>query len=107
MFPLSSLRGAGIELLVESLDADSIKEYSQISGKGFLTTGPRIEAGNVVTHMGIIRVTVSCSLCAIICNELFTDRHDRCPDVLYVVEGLRVREPLVYIEYTSLNCAMN
>ncbi|KAA0066190.1 ty3-gypsy retrotransposon protein [Cucumis melo var. makuwa] len=70
---------------VDSLDADSIKEYSRISGKGFLTTGPRIEAGNVVTHMGIIRnVTVSCSLCTIICNELFTDRH-RCPDVLCIV----------------------
>ncbi|KAA0049972.1 ty3-gypsy retrotransposon protein [Cucumis melo var. makuwa] len=71
--------------MVDSLDVDSIKEYNQISGKGFLTIGPRIEAGNVVTHMGIIRnVTVSCSLCAIICNELFTDRH-RCPDVLCIV----------------------
>ena len=29
-------------------------------------------------------MTVSCSLCAIICNELFTDRH-RCPDVLCIV----------------------
>ncbi|TYK28801.1 ty3-gypsy retrotransposon protein [Cucumis melo var. makuwa] len=29
-------------------------------------------------------VTASCSLCAIGCKELFTDRH-RCPDVLYVV----------------------
>ncbi|KAA0040381.1 ty3-gypsy retrotransposon protein [Cucumis melo var. makuwa] len=84
---LSKKRGKKVMRLrrVDSLDADSIKEYSQISGKGFLTTGPRIEAGNVVTHMGIIRnVTVSCSLCAIICNELFTDRH-RCPDVLCIV----------------------
>ncbi|KAA0060264.1 gag protease polyprotein [Cucumis melo var. makuwa] len=29
-------------------------------------------------------VTASCSLCAIVCNELFTDRH-RCPDVLCIV----------------------
>ncbi|TYK22466.1 gag-protease polyprotein [Cucumis melo var. makuwa] len=29
-------------------------------------------------------VTASCSLCAIICNELFTDRH-RCSDVLCIV----------------------
>ncbi|KAA0048434.1 ty3-gypsy retrotransposon protein [Cucumis melo var. makuwa] len=70
---------------VDSLGVDSIKGHSQVLGMGFLTTGPRIEAGNVVTHMGIIRnVTVSCSLCAIICNELFTDRH-RCPGVLCVV----------------------
>ena len=27
---------------------------------------------------------VSCSLCAIMCNELLTDRH-RCPDVLCIV----------------------
>ena len=32
---------------------DSIKGHSQGSGKGFLTTGPRIEAGNVVIHMGL------------------------------------------------------
>ncbi|TYK08742.1 ty3-gypsy retrotransposon protein [Cucumis melo var. makuwa] len=70
---------------VDSLGVDSIKGHSQVSSKGFLTTGPRIEAGNVVTHMGIIRnVTVSCSLCAIMCNELLTDRH-RCPDVLCIV----------------------
>ncbi|KAA0045826.1 protein LTV1-like protein [Cucumis melo var. makuwa] len=29
-------------------------------------------------------VTASCSLCAIVCNEMFTDRH-RCPDVLCIV----------------------
>ncbi|KAA0065502.1 ty3-gypsy retrotransposon protein [Cucumis melo var. makuwa] len=70
---------------VDSLGVDSIKGHNQVSSKGFLTTGPRIEAGNVVTHMGIIRnVTVSCSLCAIMCNELLTDRH-RCPDVLCIV----------------------
>ena len=29
-------------------------------------------------------MTASCSLCDIVCNELFTDRH-RCPDVLCIV----------------------
>ncbi|KAA0041700.1 hypothetical protein E5676_scaffold594G00330 [Cucumis melo var. makuwa] len=71
---------------VDSLGVDSIKGHSQVSGKGFLTTGSRIEAGNVVTHRGLYvsSVTVGCSLCATICNELLTDRH-RCPDVLCIV----------------------
>ncbi|TYK05202.1 hypothetical protein E5676_scaffold108G00010 [Cucumis melo var. makuwa] len=65
---------------------DSIRGHNQVSGKGFLTTGSRIEAGNVVIHRGLYvsSVTASCSLCAIMCNELFTDRH-RCPDVLCIV----------------------
>ena len=29
------------------------RDFSYISGKGFLTTGPLIEAGNVVVHMGL------------------------------------------------------
>ncbi|KAA0040416.1 gag protease polyprotein [Cucumis melo var. makuwa] len=62
-------------LYSDSLGVDSIKGHSQVIGKGFLTTGPRIEAGSV---------TASCSLCAIVCNELFTDSH-RCPDVLCIV----------------------
>ncbi|KAA0049593.1 ty3-gypsy retrotransposon protein [Cucumis melo var. makuwa] len=40
---------------VDSFGRGLEKEFSYISGKGFLTTGPRIETGNVVTHMGIIR----------------------------------------------------
>ncbi|TYK27109.1 mucin-19-like isoform X13 [Cucumis melo var. makuwa] len=58
---------------------DSIGGHNQVSGKGFPTTGPRIEAGNVVIHRGlhVCNVTPSCSLCAIKCKELFTDRH-RC-----------------------------
>ncbi|KAA0062026.1 hypothetical protein E6C27_scaffold89G003620 [Cucumis melo var. makuwa] len=68
------------------LGVDSIEGHNQVSGKGFPTTGPRIEAGNVVIHRGlhVSNVTASCSLCAIGCKELFTDRH-RCPDVLYIV----------------------
>ncbi|TYJ96909.1 pol protein [Cucumis melo var. makuwa] len=61
------------------LGVDSIKGHNQVSGKGFSTTGPRIEAGNVVIHRGLH--------CAIGCKELFTDRH-RCPEVLYIVVRL-------------------
>ena len=32
---------------------DSIEGHNRESGKGFPTTGPRIEAGNVVVHMGL------------------------------------------------------
>ncbi|TYK30555.1 hypothetical protein E5676_scaffold924G00080 [Cucumis melo var. makuwa] len=73
-------------LKVDLLSVDSIEGHNQVSGKGFPTTGPRIEAGNVVIHRGlhVSNVTASCSLCAIGCKELFTDRH-RCPDVLYIV----------------------
>ncbi|TYK23906.1 uncharacterized protein E5676_scaffold592G00030 [Cucumis melo var. makuwa] len=68
------------------LGVDSIEGHNQVSGKRFPTTGPRIEAGNVVIHRGlhVSHVTASCSLCAIGCKELFSDRH-RCPDVLYIV----------------------
>ncbi|KAA0042480.1 pol protein [Cucumis melo var. makuwa] len=71
---------------VDLLSVDSIEGHNQVSGKGFPTTGPRIEAGNVVIHRGlhVSNVTASCSLYAIGCKELFTDRH-RCPDVLYIV----------------------
>ncbi|TYK11167.1 hypothetical protein E5676_scaffold66G00810 [Cucumis melo var. makuwa] len=72
--------------MVDLLSVDSIEGHNQVSGKGFPTTEPRIEAGNVVIHRGlhVSNVTASCSLCAIGCKELFTDRH-RCPDVLYIV----------------------
>ncbi|KAA0046058.1 gag protease polyprotein [Cucumis melo var. makuwa] len=68
------------------LGVNSIKGHNHVSRKGFLTTGPRIEAGNVVIPRGLYvsSVTASCSLCDIVCNELFTDRH-RCPDVLCIV----------------------
>ena len=32
---------------------DSIEGHNRVSGKGFPTTGPRIEAGNVVIHRGL------------------------------------------------------
>ncbi|TYK07754.1 gag-protease polyprotein [Cucumis melo var. makuwa] len=47
---------------VDSLGVDSSKGHNQVSGSA----------------------TASCSLCAIVCKELFTDRH-RCPDVLCIV----------------------
>ncbi|KAA0054668.1 hypothetical protein E5676_scaffold3734G00250 [Cucumis melo var. makuwa] len=45
-----------------SLSVDSIKGHNQVSGS----------------------VTASCSFCAIVCNEIFTERH-RCPDVLCII----------------------
>ncbi|KAA0059039.1 hypothetical protein E6C27_scaffold233G00640 [Cucumis melo var. makuwa] len=71
---------------VDSLSVDSIEGHNQVSGKGFPTTGPRFEAGSIIIHRGLYvsNVTASCSLCAIGCKELFTNRH-RCPDVLYIV----------------------
>ncbi|TYK04690.1 hypothetical protein E5676_scaffold676G00100 [Cucumis melo var. makuwa] len=35
------------------LGVNSIEGHNRISGKGFPTTGPRIEAGNVVIHRGL------------------------------------------------------
>ncbi|KAA0061969.1 hypothetical protein E6C27_scaffold89G002640 [Cucumis melo var. makuwa] len=91
------------------LGVDSIEGHNQVSGKGFPTTGPWIEAGSVVIHRGlhVSNVTASCSLCAIRCKELFTDRH-RCPDVLYVVVmlmGYVVNWNCVSFGITRLICA--
>ncbi|KAA0060379.1 DNA-directed RNA polymerase I subunit RPA1-like [Cucumis melo var. makuwa] len=38
---------------VDPLSVDSIEGHNRISGKGFPTTGPRSEAGNVVVHRGL------------------------------------------------------
>ncbi|KAA0062125.1 pol protein [Cucumis melo var. makuwa] len=38
---------------VDPLSVDSIEGHNQVSGKGFPTTGPRIEAGNVIIHRGL------------------------------------------------------
>ncbi|KAA0058810.1 pol protein [Cucumis melo var. makuwa] len=38
---------------VDPLSVDSIEGHNQVSGKGFPTTGPRSEAGNVVVHRGL------------------------------------------------------
>ncbi|KAA0060278.1 hypothetical protein E6C27_scaffold22G00480 [Cucumis melo var. makuwa] len=73
-------------LKVDPLSVDSIEGHNQVSGKGFPTTGPRIEAGNVVINraLRVSNVIACCSLCAIGCKELSTDRH-RCSGVLYIV----------------------
>ncbi|TYK04828.1 zinc finger MYM-type protein 1-like [Cucumis melo var. makuwa] len=38
---------------VDPLSVDSIEGHNRVSGKGFPTTGPRSEAGNVVVHRGL------------------------------------------------------
>ncbi|KAA0067480.1 hypothetical protein E6C27_scaffold40G001630 [Cucumis melo var. makuwa] len=40
-------------LAVDLLSVDSIEGHNRVSGKGFPTTGPRIEAENVVIHRGL------------------------------------------------------
>ncbi|KAA0065314.1 hypothetical protein E6C27_scaffold1343G00030 [Cucumis melo var. makuwa] len=43
----------GNEINVDPLSVGSIRGHNQVSGKGFPTTGPQIEAGNVVIHSGL------------------------------------------------------
>ncbi|KAA0050007.1 hypothetical protein E6C27_scaffold13G001910 [Cucumis melo var. makuwa] len=40
-------------LAVDLLSVDSIEGHNRVSGKGFPTTGPRIQAENVVIHKGL------------------------------------------------------
>ncbi|KAA0057631.1 pol protein [Cucumis melo var. makuwa] len=88
---------------VDLLSVDLIEGHNQVSGKGFPTTGPRIEAGNVVIHRGLHgNVTASISLCAIGCKELFTDRY-RCR--MFGCWGMTVVDGLVWTEGTRLICA--
>ncbi|KAA0050356.1 ty3-gypsy retrotransposon protein [Cucumis melo var. makuwa] len=43
---------------VDSFGCELERDFSYISGKGFLTIGPRIKAGNVVIHMGLYMVCI-------------------------------------------------
>ncbi|KAA0056208.1 filamentous growth regulator 23-like [Cucumis melo var. makuwa] len=45
-------------LTVDLLSVDSIEGHNRVSGKGFPTTGPHIEAGNVVIHRGLHYVVI-------------------------------------------------
>ncbi|KAA0047539.1 hypothetical protein E6C27_scaffold2963G00160 [Cucumis melo var. makuwa] len=63
---------------MDPLSVDSIEGHNQVSCKGFPTTGPRIEAGNVVIHKGL-RVT-----CVPSGVRSCLNRH-RCSGVLYIV----------------------
>ncbi|KAA0051912.1 hypothetical protein E6C27_scaffold60G003650 [Cucumis melo var. makuwa] len=74
---------------VDPLSVDSIEGHNQVSGKGFPTTGPRSEAGNVVVHRGLhSNATASCNLCTIGYKELLANR-PRCwmSDGLVWTEG--------------------
>ncbi|KAA0065812.1 ty3-gypsy retrotransposon protein [Cucumis melo var. makuwa] len=72
---------------VDSLGVDSIKGHNQVSGKGFLTTGPRIEAGNVVIHRGlyVARPLVVACVPSYVMSCLWIDTDARMFCVLYVV----------------------
>ncbi|KAA0043132.1 ty3-gypsy retrotransposon protein [Cucumis melo var. makuwa] len=61
-----------------------VKGHSQVQVRDFLLLDLE-SSWKRRNPQGIIRcVTVTCSLCVIVCNELFTDRH-RCLDVLCIV----------------------
>ncbi|TYK29131.1 hypothetical protein E5676_scaffold120G002730 [Cucumis melo var. makuwa] len=49
----SSPEGGRNTRAVDPLSVDSIEGHNRVSGKGFPTTGPRIEAENVVIHRGL------------------------------------------------------
>ncbi|KAA0047435.1 hypothetical protein E6C27_scaffold498G00280 [Cucumis melo var. makuwa] len=99
--------------MVDLLSVDSIEGHNRESGKGFPTTGPRIEAGNVVINRGL-HVTrplvVACVLSGIgiVCRWTlkFTVRY-------VVVIGLDIDhgvwsgkdDGLVWTEGTRLICA--
>ncbi|KAA0040285.1 hypothetical protein E6C27_scaffold2379G00170 [Cucumis melo var. makuwa] len=56
--------------LVDPLSVDSIEGHKQVSGKGFPTTGPQIEAGKVVIHRGLhctLSIGVSFGITILIC----------------------------------------
>ncbi|KAA0035426.1 uncharacterized protein E5676_scaffold862G00180 [Cucumis melo var. makuwa] len=81
-----------IEELVDSLSVDSIKGHNQVSGKGFPTTGPRIEAGNVEIHRGLYTPMPERSMYCSYVNGLC------CELELYVdgLKSLKVRFVVVY-----------
>ncbi|KAA0025327.1 hypothetical protein E6C27_scaffold1204G00060 [Cucumis melo var. makuwa] len=79
---------------VDSLSVDSIKRHNQVSGKGFLTTGPQIEAGNVTPMPG-------CSVHSSYVNGL-------CCELELIVDGLKslkVRLIRAFFGITRLICA--
>ncbi|TYK27813.1 hypothetical protein E5676_scaffold749G00420 [Cucumis melo var. makuwa] len=67
---------------VDSLSVDSIEGHNQVSGKGFPTTGPRIEAGNVVIHRGLYTLMLRCSVYCSYVNGL-------CRELELYVDGLK------------------
>ncbi|TYK21928.1 ty3-gypsy retrotransposon protein [Cucumis melo var. makuwa] len=74
------------------LGVDSIEGHNQVSGKGFPTTGPQIEAGNVVIHRGLYTPMPGCSMYSSYVNGLC------CELELYVngLKSLKVRYVVVY-----------
>ncbi|KAA0062602.1 NAC-alpha domain-containing protein 1 [Cucumis melo var. makuwa] len=62
---------------VELLSVDSIEGHNRVSGKGSPTTGPRVEAGNVVIHRGLycaLRICASFESTRLICVSFGSTR---------------------------------
>ncbi|KAA0025367.1 gag protease polyprotein [Cucumis melo var. makuwa] len=70
------------------LGVDSIEEHNQVSGKGFPTTRPRIEVGNLVIHRGLY------SIVRILAMELCPGRTS-----VTVVDGLVWTEGLIGVSF--------
>ncbi|KAA0047111.1 gag protease polyprotein [Cucumis melo var. makuwa] len=91
-------------LKVDLLSVDSIEGHNQVSGKGFPTTGPRIEAGNVVIHRGL-HVTVACVPSGVrSCLRIDTDAGCSCTLRIGVSFG-STRLICASFESTRLICA--
>ncbi|KAA0062182.1 NAC-alpha domain-containing protein 1 [Cucumis melo var. makuwa] len=64
LFPLEGSTELTLEfsgLAVELLSVDSIEGHNRVSSKDFPTTGPRVEAGNVVIHRGLHCALLICA----------------------------------------------
>ncbi|KAA0037767.1 hypothetical protein E6C27_scaffold3085G00120 [Cucumis melo var. makuwa] len=87
---------------VDPLRVDSIGGHNQVSGKGFPTTGPRIEAGNVVIHRGlhVTRPLVVACVSSGVRSCLWIGPDAGCSVKYSYVNGLRCA-----LEITRLICA--
>ncbi|KAA0046191.1 DNA-directed RNA polymerase I subunit RPA1-like [Cucumis melo var. makuwa] len=64
-------------LAVDPLSVDSIEGHNRVSGKGFPTTGPRIQAENVEIHRGLhcaLRICASFESTRLICASFGSTR---------------------------------
>ncbi|KAA0056695.1 hypothetical protein E6C27_scaffold73G00230 [Cucumis melo var. makuwa] len=105
--------GIALFTRVDLFSVDSIEGHNQVSGKGFPTTRPRIEAENVVIHRGlhVSNVTASCSLCAIGSKELVVEgrrfSRDRGVTVSFIYGVVYLTDRLICASFgsTRLICA--
>ncbi|KAA0056209.1 ty3-gypsy retrotransposon protein [Cucumis melo var. makuwa] len=78
---------------VDSFGRGLERDFSYISGKGFLTTGPLIEAGNVVVHMGLW----FCIGCGVMVSFIYgvVDLTDMCIIRDHLIDMCIIRDHLI------------